>query len=510
MADPGLADAGPEFADFAGDARALLAAIASSSNDAIVGKDLTGTVRSWNEAAERLFGYSAAEMIGQSITRIIPTERLHEEETILERVGRGEILAHFETERRARDGHIIPISVTVSPIRDASGRVVGVSKIARDLTEAHRLNRELQRREALLQSILETVPDGLVVIDRHGAIQSFSPAAERMFGYTRDAVLGHNVSLLMPEADAGRHDAHMQRYLATGERRIIGIGRVVAGRRRDGSVFPMELQIGEVVLPGVQLFTGFGRDLTERQERERRLSELQAQLIHVSRLSELGQMVSALAHEVNQPLTAIALYIGGIRRLLTSASPPALHQAVERVAEQAGRASSIVQGLRSLVRKETRQMRTESIETMINETASLALIGGGRPTGLDLRIAPDATLALVDKVQIQQVLLNLMRNAVEAMADAPVRRLTITAARAGARIEIRVADTGPGLPDSMRSRLFHPFVTTKPDGLGIGLSICRSIVELHGGELTAASAPGGGTEFSFSVAAPEEAHRPPG
>jgi two-component system sensor kinase FixL len=486
------------------DARSLLVAIAASSNDAIIGKDLNGFVTYWNEAAERLFGFTAAEMIGQPITQIIPPELVDEEISILERVGSGERLTHFETVRLTKDGGVIPVSLTISPINDAAGVVVGLSKIARDLSESQHLNSEVQQRAALLQSILNTVPDGLVVIDRNGLVQHFSPAAERMFGYSAEEIAGRNVSVLVPSPHAGAHDSYLEHYLSTGERRIIGIGRIVAGRRRDGTTFPMELQIAEVRVAGSHLFTGFVRDLTERQDRERRLTELQSELLHVARLSELGQMVSALAHEVNQPLTAMANYLRGIRRLLSDDTPPMLRQAIEKVTEQSERARGIVQSLRDLVRKESRPKQVESLETIIQEMSALALVGTTRSVSMDLRIAVDATHAFVDKVQIQQVLLNLMRNAVEAMAASTVRTLTVSTASYGDGVEVRVTDTGPGLPETVRARLFQPFVTTKSEGLGVGLSISRTIIEAHGGELVAESGTGGGTTFRFTIPGPAE------
>ncbi len=480
-------------------ARAMPAATAISSGDAIVARDLNGIVTAWNEGAERLFGFTAAEMIGRSITRIIPLARSGEDASILQRVRRGEGLAHFETERLTRDNRTLPVALTISPILDNSGTVIGISKIARDLSEVPRIDQESERREALLQSLVDTVPDGLILIDELGLVQSFNHAAERMFGFAAEEIVGRNVSLLMPGPQAGAHDAYIGRYLATGERRIIGIGRIVIGRRKNGATFPMELQIGEVRLPGSHLFTGYVRDLTERHARERRLAELQSELIHVSRLSELGQMVSALAHEVNQPLTAIANYLSGIRRLLKANPQPALGEAIEKVAEQAERACNIVQSLRGLVRKDARPSQVENLETLIQETSALAMIGGAPTVNLTLRIAPDARQVVVDKVQIQQVLLNLMRNAMEAMGRMPERTLSIEAAREGSRVAIRVCDSGPGLPVEVRSRLFQPFVTTKSDGLGVGLSICRTIVEAHGGELVLEDEPGHGAVFCFTV-----------
>ena len=481
------------------EARLRLAAIAESSDDAIIGKDLSGVVTSWNKAAEAMFGYSADEIIGRPITIIIPADRIEEEATILEQVRRGEKLVHLETTRRRKDGAIIPVSLTISPIRDDAGNIIGVSKIGRDLSEVQRVHQELRRREALLRSILDTVPDALVVIDERGLIQSFSAAAERLFGFFPDEVMGRNVGILMPSPYREAHDSYLARYLSTGERRIIGIGRVVVGRRKDGSTVPMELAVGEVNLPGARLFTGFVRDLTERLERERRLTELQSELIHVSRVSELGQMASALAHEVNQPLTAMTNYLNGVRRLLAAGNQQAAQGAIERIAEQADRARQIIQRLRDLVRKGETERRVEGVLTTIEEASALALVGIGQGVRLQIRVADDAAEAVIDKIQIQQVLLNLMRNAVEAMAGSVRRELSITAASAGDMVEISVADTGPGLPESVRARLFQPFVTTKPAGMGVGLSVCRTIVEAHGGELRAEDAAGAGTVFRLTV-----------
>jgi two-component system sensor kinase FixL len=229
------------------------------------------------------------------------------------------------------------------------------------------------------------------------------------------------------------------------------------------------------------------------------LHELQAELIHVSRLNDLGLMVSALAHEVNQPLAAMANYINGARRLFAAGNQPGGQQAIERVAEQADRARQIIRRLRDLVKKSDSERQRESVPVTIEEATALALVGVGQGLKLDIRVADDAGEAIIDKVQIQQVLINLMRNAVEAMATVARRELTVSAGRIGDMVEIQVADTGPGLPEQVRARLFQPFITTKPDGMGVGLSVCRAIVEAHGGELHGGDAAGGGTVFRFTV-----------
>ena len=484
--------------------RSLLDTIVASSNDAIIGKTLDGTITSWNAAAEALLGFTAAEVIGRSIQIIIPPDRVEEEDAIIARVRCGETLVHFETERLTKSGQRVPVSLTISPVRDAQGAVVGVSKIARDLSRLRQLYVDLKERQELFLAVLRTVPDGLIVIDARGIVQAVNPAVERIFHYATDELVGRSLNILMPEADRAGHDRYLAHYLATGERRIIGIGRVLRGRRRDGTTFPMELQIEEVSTPGHRLFTGFVRDLTDRHAHERRLAELQAELIHLSRLSELGQTVSALAHEVNQPLAAIANYASGMRRMLGPDAAPELLAAVDKVAGQAERASRIVQGVRSLARKGDRPRRPEALRPVIDETAELALVGPGRDVTLTVRIGDGASHADIDRVQIQQVLFNLFRNAVQALDGRPVRRIEVTTRRRDEMVEVQVADTGPGLPEEVRSRLFQPFLTTKAEGLGVGLSICRTIVEAHGGEISAGDRPEGGCVFTFSLPAFEE------
>jgi two-component system, LuxR family, sensor kinase FixL len=226
---------------------------------------------------------------------------------------------------------------------------------------------------------------------------------------------------------------------------------------------------------------------------------LQAELVHVTRLTELGQMVTALVHEVKQPLTAMANYLSGAHRLLAAGNQQGVEQALERIAAQGDRAQQIIRRLRDFVNKRESEKRVESLLKTIEEASGLALIGVGQGLKLEIRVDDGAAEAMIDKIQIQQVLLNLIRNATEAMADSTHRELSITTARAGDMVEISVADTGPGLPESVRARLFQPFVSTKPNGMGVGLSVCRTIVEAHGGELRAIDGDGGGTVFLLTV-----------
>ena len=361
-------------------------------------------------------------------------------------------------------------------------------------------------REAHLQSILDTVPDAMIVIDERGVIQSFSSAAERLFGYTPAEVLRTNVKRLMPSPYRERHDGYLDRYLKTGERRIIGIGRLVVGERKDGSTFPMELAVGEMRSSNQRFFTGFIRDLTERQQTEARLQELQSELVHISRLTAMGEMASTLAHELNQPLSAIANYLKGSRRLLDDNSDDRsvmLRDAVDKAGDQAIRAGQIIRRLRDFVARGESEPRVESVKKLVEEASALALVGA-KDQGVRVRFQFDPTIDLVlaDKVQIQQVLLNLVRNAIDAMQGCEKRDLLISTTPAeDGMIAFSVTDTGTGIAPEMASQLFQPFVTTKSHGMGVGLSISRTIVEGHGGQITCEPNPAGGTIFRFTLRA---------
>jgi two-component system sensor kinase FixL len=387
---------------------------------------------------------------------------------------------------------------------------VGMAAISHRLqlarTTAEAGAQDLLAREAHLQSILDTVPDAMIVIDERGIMQSFSSAAERLFGLPASEAIGRNVSMLMPSPYREDHDGYLRRYLSTGERRIIGIGRVVVGERKDGSTFPMELAVGEMKSSERRFFTGFIRDLTERQQTEARLQELQAEIVHISRLTAMGEMASTLAHELNQPLSAITNYLRGSRRLLAASSDERAVQicgALDKAAEQALRAGQIIRRLRDFVSRGETERRVESLVKLVEEASALALVGAKEQgVRVTLQFDPSADLVLADKVQVQQVLLNLIRNAIEAMSETGRRELAITGKAAeDDMVTVSVADTGPGIAAEIASQLFQPFVTTKRQGMGVGLSISRTIIEAHGGQIWTEPNPGGGTIFRFTLRA---------
>ncbi len=351
----------------------LLAAIVGSSDDAIIAKDLRGTVLVWNRAAERLFGYTAADMLGQPITRIFPSDRVPEEALLLARIAAGERVDHYETVRCRQDGSTFDVSVTISPIRDETGHIIGASKIL--------------------------------------------------------------------------------------------------------------------------------RDLTERNAYRRRIAELQAELAHVQRLNEMGQMVSTLVHEVNQPLTAINNYAAASRRLIADTGQEKLRSALDHIVTQTTRTSEIVGRIGAYVRRRDLTTRSERLDTVIDEAIALTETANTRAhLDLSVHVEPRGLRVLIDKIQVQQVLFNLIRNAIEAMPDQVDQNIDIAAKPTAAdMVEVSVSDRGHGLADEIRSKLFQPFLTTKPNGMGVGLSVCRTIVESHAGRLWAEDNPGGGTIFRFTL-----------
>ncbi|WP_336489542.1 PAS domain S-box protein [Methylobacterium nigriterrae] len=455
----------------------------------------------------RLFGVPAEELttFAASQALVHPEDRQARADAIQRALREG---GSYEVDYRVDrpDGHVCWLRSRGRVQLDGRGSPFRHRGVVLGIDEQKQAEMELRAREAHLQSILDTVPEAMVVIDEAGLIHSFSAAAERLFGYPAAEAVGENVRILMPEPMRGEHDGYLDRYRRTRERRIIGTNRVVTGQRRDGSTFPMELAIGEMRSGEQVYFTGFINDLTERHNTQARLQELQAELVHVSRLSAMGEMASTLAHELNQPLGAISNYTNGCKRLLAHPDPAAIAKTMEvldKAAEQALRAGQIIRRLREFVARGETETRVEPVARLIEEASALALVGA-REQGVTARVAlaPNTNPVLADRVQVQQVLVNLLRNAREAMQHGERRELTIDARPAGPEtVEIAVSDTGPGISDEVADRLFQPFVTTKQGGMGVGLSICRTIVEAHGGRLWVERNDAGGATFRLTLPA---------
>lgn len=361
-----------------------------------------------------------------------------------------------------------------------------------------------RRATARFDALLDAAVDAIIVIDSRGAIEAFSRAATEIFGYALHEVAGKNVNMLMPDPYRHEHDDYIQNYLQTGNAKIIGIGREVSARRKDGSVFPIDLAVGEVHDGSEMRFVGIIRDISARKASELEMRQQRERLAHVTRLSTMGEMAAGIAHEVNQPLTAIATYSNASRRMLASsdADLPELSDLLEKISAQAIRAGEVIRRLRRFLKKREGEYETLSLNELVHDIAALAEVDARHHNvKLIIETGEEDVLVLVDAVQIQQVLLNLVRNGIEAMAteDHADKSVSIRLISDSANARVEVIDRGQGIEDSMRDRLFTPFQTTKSFGMGMGLTISRSIIKAHKGMLAFKDNPGGGSIFYFEL-----------
>ena len=345
-----------------------------------------------------------------------------------------------------------------------------------------------QSLRSLLHTILLSVPDAMIVIDEAGLIVAFSAAAEKLFGYSAEEVSGKNISLLMTETDRPYHDQYISNYLETGEKQIIGIGRVVEARLANGDEIPVELKIGEARLGKHRLFTGYIRDVSERQSTEHRISKMQAELSNFSRLSAVGTMASAMAHELNQPLTAVSNYLEAARDLLdtpTKETVEMVKEALGAASAQSVRAGQIIRRLRDYVARGEIDTRPVDIGSVIRDGASLSKLGMEGPLArIIVRIEDELPMVQADRLQIRQVIVNLIKNAIEATAKASTPQIWVTASRKDdSTIQVTVRDNGLGMPQQPGRTPFDPFYSSKPKVMGLGLSICQTIIEAHGGTI---------------------------
>ena len=467
-----------------------VAAIVDSSDDAIIGHDLDGVITSWNPAAERLYGYPPEEAIGRAITLIVPPEHVHEEERVLSRLRRGEYIDHFETRRRTRDGRLIDVVLTINPLRDTDGRVFGALKIARDLTERKQAQEALRLSEATALAFIASAAEGILIVDEVGRIVIANSQIERMFGYEQAELIGQTMDVLLPERLREQHRTHRADYAAEPRVRPMGRGLDLAGRRRDGTEFPVEISLSYVRTARGTRVMAFVTDITERLAHERAVRRS-------DKLALLGTLSAGIAHELNNPLGIIK---GRIELILLEAEEETLSATVREdlgvIHHHVERVIRLVHGLLSYARPSERERRPMDLNHVVDETLllvqkQLSKEGVRIATSLDRSLPP----IVGEQNALEQVLLNLIKNAEQAIdGNGEIRIVTRPAARPG-WVELIVADTGPGIPAEHVSRIFDPYFTTKPTGTGLGLSIINRIVDEHGGTIEVYSKPGQGAQF---------------
>jgi two-component system sensor kinase FixL len=465
----------------------FLAAIVESSGDAIIGKDVDGVIVTWNASAERLYGYTRDEAKGRSVGILIPDDRADELHSILAQIRAGQRVELYETVRQTKSGQRLDVSLTVSPVRDADGRVVGAATIARDITAQKRLGERLRQSEARWRTVIESAVDGIVVIDARGRIEAFNPAAERLFGYQEAEVLGRNVHFLMPSPYAEEHDGYIAAYLATGIQKIIGIGREVTGLRRDGTTFPVHLAVGEMTVDGERKFTGILHDLSARVRIEERLREQTA-------LARLGEMAAVIAHEVKNPLAGIrgAVQVIGGRLPQDSRDAAVAKEIVARV-----------DGLNNLIKDlllfaRPPQPRPVPVDVAALVTSTVDLLAEDPVVGkVRVEILGSAPPVAGDAELLKIVFVNLLVNGAHAMQGQGAIVVTMNAE--DGMCQIAFQDSGPGIPPDILDKVFTPFFTTKARGTGLGLPTARRLIEAHAGQIRIECPPGGGTTVTVHL-----------
>lgn len=478
-----------------------------AENYALCMLDDDGRVTNWNAGAERIFGWSEAEALGRPFefmidksarARGVPARQLD--------LARKNNPFHGRSWKVRKDGSRFLADVTISQLKRRPPHPGGFGKIIRDVTAEDVQSRSIEASAVLLRSILETVPEAMIVIDELGIILSFSSTAETMFGYVANEVIGRNISMLMPSPERETHDTYLQRYRLTGMPHVLGGNRRVIGQRKDGTTFPLALCIGEAIGGGRRMFTGFLRDLTKAEKTEARLQELQRELAHFARISEMGTLATAIAHELNQPLMAMGNIVQTSAELVKNGDREALEQVSVALAEagrEALRAGAIIKRLRSFVSSGELDRTFEHPGDMAREAVDLAATGAKyRNVVCSVREHEKVEKILVDRIQIQQVIVNLVRNAIDAMSKGGTAEVSVYPE--GDTMHFAIADSGPGIRPEMIERLFDPFSTTKSDGMGLGLTICRNIVEAHGGNIWYESNSAGGAILHFTLSKVDE------
>ncbi len=478
------------------------AAIVGSSDDAIIGFALDGTIQTWNAGAERMYGYTSVQAVGHPLSMLMERDRPSELPDMIARLESGEHIAHVEAVRRTRDGRTLDVSLTVSPIKDGLGRLVGASSIARDITAAKEARRSLveseQLHRTLVNAILDAAVDAIITIDAHGTIESANPATLAMFGYELDELLGQNVKLIMPQPYRQEHDGYLERFIETGEKHIIGRGREVVGLRRDGTTFPVDLAVNEVRYDHRVLFAGILRDITERKR-------LEDEFLQAQKMEAVGRLAGGIAHDFNNLLMGL---LGSCRMAGTQLGPdhPAQVHIHEIVAE-AERGAALTRQLLDFSRK--RPTRLEPID--INEVVAASQRMLSNLLGEDIKLQVDLcqtpSIVVADRGLIDQVLMNLAVNSRDAMprggrllittseADCSATDQALGEVRPGRHVALSVVDSGQGMDEETRRRAFEPFYTTKTtgEGTGLGLATVYGIIKQLGGHIHVDSALGRGT-----------------
>jgi PAS domain S-box-containing protein len=472
-----------------------LASIVESSDDAIIGKTLDGMIVSWNSGAQRIYGYSAEEVIGRHVSILVPPQYRDEVPMILDRIKHGERVHHYETVRVTKDGRSIEMSLTISPIFDADGRITGASTIARDIAERKRAEEEQLR----LATVIEQAVEIIIMCKRDGTIQYVNPSFERISGYSRKEVIGRNVRI-----QSGKHDKELFRSLRdTIERGEVWTGHLI-NKKKDGALFEVEATVSPIRDKSGEIinYVSVQRDVTREVELERQLRQAQ-------KMEAIGALAGGIAHDFNNILGAIITCTEMAMEDVPAASP--VREDLEHVLKASYRGKNLIKQILAFSRRSEKERQEVQMDLIAREC--LRFLRASLPATIEIRQNIPCGLSLVwaDPTQIHQVIMNLCTNAVHAMREkGGVLEVSIVDVDLGSEFEtaaldletgpylrLSVSDTGHGMDRTVLERIFDPFFTTKGqgEGTGLGLSVTHGIVKSHGGAITVNSEPGKGTTF---------------
>lgn len=467
-----------------------LQGLIAATQDAVVGIDRDGKIAFFNPAAERVFGYGRSEVIGRKVNMLMAEPYAAEHDGYVQRyeaTGEARAIGRIRTvAARRKNGEIFPIELSVTKVAAGESGDVRYGALIRDISD-------LRRSQAWLETLIEKAQDAVLSIDSSARVVLFNPAAERMFGYGKDEVIGQKVNLLMAEPYAAEHDSYIERYEKTGEARAIGRIRTVEARRKDGGTFPIELSVTAVPTPEGTRYAAFIRDITEK-------TRLQQQALDNERLAAIGSTAAKLAHEIGNPLNGMFVTTQLLERRLRriGAADETTDTSLRNLQKELSRLNEMLNEYRALYRREKYALEPTALAELVEET--LALEGSNYSAAgiaVENKIPGDLPPISADREKLKQVLINLLKNAAEAMPAGG--SVTFTAHASGGQTVLEVQDTGVGIPAGVD--IFAPFVTSKPTGTGLGLVIVRQILTAHGATITYSSEPEKGTKFRLSFPA---------
>ena len=412
------------------------------------------------------------------------------------------------TERRQVEQNIFQLNEQLKQkVSDQTTKLVTSNEELRNKVQQLKQfkNKNLER-EAKLNSIFNAAVEGIITINETGIIESVNASVTNILGFQESELVGSNVNMLMPSPHKEQHNSYLQHYQRTGRPKIIGYVREIEGKHKNGSLVPMDISVAEYKIDHKRYFTGIIRDVSERKRKELLDKQHLDELAHVTRLGLMGEMASGIAHEVNQPLAAVATYCQVGLRNIQADQPDLkkLFETIQKTETQAIRAGRIIRRMREFISSNTRHMSTVDINKLVQDVIGLCQ-DDCKNLEIDVRFEPVEAMpdVSVDEIQIEQVLLNLVKNSIDALSgleEKKQRRMIIqTYLNHGGQIEVRVKDNGPGIDNKGQTEIFKPFYTTKKSGMGMGLSISRSIIEAHEGVLRFNSKSDKGTTFYFTL-----------